>query len=77
MAQETNDGIAYLMALKQSGAWVAPEEAKPAANTRPDATPGSNNIGERFQGAEKTARSALQVRRQRSDPRKRQGSRHQ
>jgi hypothetical protein len=53
MAQESDNGIAYLTALRQaaSNATTQPPQHSEAAD--PDAMPGANNAGERFEGAEK------------------------
>ena len=57
MAEETNEGVAYLRALKQS---VVPTAATAAASARetdpeqrPDSSGASADSGERFQGTEK------------------------
>lgn len=52
MAQETNEGIAYLMALKRSAVSDPASPAKPVAATQPITEPAAN-AGDRFKGAEK------------------------
>jgi hypothetical protein len=57
MAEETNEGVAYLRALKQSVGPVAATAAAPARNAgsekRADSSAAATDSGERFQGAEK------------------------
>ena len=57
MAQEIDEGVAYLRALKQSAAPVAATAAAPARDPNPEATPISPatvaDSGDSFKGAEK------------------------
>lgn len=54
MAQEINDGTAYLMALRQSTAHQGTAEAQPTeAERRVNPNVAATDAGERFQGAEK------------------------
>jgi hypothetical protein len=57
MAEETNEGVAYLRALKQSVGPVAATAAAPArtagSEKRADSSAAAADSGERFQGAEK------------------------
>jgi hypothetical protein len=57
MAQEINDGVNYLRALKQTGNPLAATQAAPAQETEAEEHSGSGatvaDPGERFQGAEK------------------------
>jgi hypothetical protein len=53
MAQETNEGIAYLMALKRSGGGDDASLAKTVPAAQPVTEPGNANAGDRFKGAEK------------------------
>jgi hypothetical protein len=57
MAQETNEGVAYLRALKQSGSPIAATAAAPAREpaSQPQSEPSgaAADSGERFKGSEK------------------------
>ncbi len=53
MAQEIDDGAAYLKALKQSVSPIAATSATPAREATPEAHPPSADSGDRFKGAEK------------------------
>lgn len=55
MAEEINEGTAYLLALKQSTAHHGEENLSQAAQDNPQNTPPvpGTNAGDRFQGAEK------------------------
>jgi len=52
MAQETNDGISYLMALKRSGVGEEPASSRTAPQAQPVTDPAAS-VGDRFKGAEK------------------------
>jgi hypothetical protein len=51
MAQESDNGIAYLTALRQAASSATTQPPQHSEAT--DAMPGANNAGERFEGAEK------------------------
>jgi hypothetical protein len=53
MAQEIDDGVTYLRALKQSATPLAATAATPAPEANPEAHPPSADSSDRFKGAEK------------------------
>jgi hypothetical protein len=53
MAQEINEGIAYLMALKQSSGPAGAAAAAPAADVHPPSASPETNASQQFKGAEK------------------------